>query len=177
MKLFPPSKQSDCGTVLSNWLVVLVVALALAGLAVATMTSIVAKSRILTAQEQMRGLETGMLNFVKDRDGLPEAFATNPVRRIDSEMTSALTHKHPQLNPEGKRYWDLARISGKPAGFAPTDPFGGIYWIILDTDGDGRVRNPAAPEGEHWLDSRVLVFSAGPDGDPTTWKDNVRNWK
>jgi hypothetical protein len=39
------------------------------------------------------------------------------------------------------------------------------------------VKNPAVAENEQWLNSRVLIFSAGPDGDPTTWKDNVRNWK
>ncbi len=150
------------------------IGLALAGLGVAAMTSVIAKSRILTAQEQMRGLESGILAFLKDQENFAKTFANEHVSLIDSKMTETLTKGHLGA---GKHYWDLGKSSSKLSDFAPTDPFGGVYWIVLDADGDGRVKNPAVAENEQWLNSRVLIFSAGPDGDPTTWKDNVRNWK
>ena len=176
MKLSKPIVYSD-GSVLSNWLALSVVGLALAGLGVAAMTSVVAKSRvltarILTAQEQIRGLESGVLDFLDDRGDDSETFSEH-ISPIGNEMTQALT----QQNPAGKHYWDTGKHSASASDSAPTDPFGGAYWIVVDADRDGRLRNPAVADGEQWLEGRVLIFSAGPDGDPTTWKDNVRNWK
>jgi len=54
------------------------------------------------------------------------------------------------------------------------DPWGKHYRVRLDTNGDGKIENPAAP-GTH-LPESILVWSAGPDGDFETWKDNVKTW-
>lgn len=54
------------------------------------------------------------------------------------------------------------------------DPWGKHYRVRLDTNGDGKIENPAAP-GTH-LPESILVWSAGPDGDFATWKDNVKSW-
>lgn len=54
------------------------------------------------------------------------------------------------------------------------DPWGNHYRVRLDTNGDGKIENPAAP-GTH-LPESILIWSAGPDGDFETWEDNVKSW-
>jgi len=54
------------------------------------------------------------------------------------------------------------------------DPWGNHYRVRLDTNGDGKIENPEAT-GKRIIES-ILVWSAGPDGDFETWKDNVKSW-
>ena len=54
------------------------------------------------------------------------------------------------------------------------DPWGNPYLIRLDGDGDGFVTDPVHPVKR--LAKKILVWSAGKDGDPATWKDNVGSW-
>lgn len=54
------------------------------------------------------------------------------------------------------------------------DPWGNHYRVRLDTNGDGKIENPENP-GKH-LPKTIAVWSAGPDGDFETWKDNVKTW-
>jgi hypothetical protein len=49
------------------------------------------------------------------------------------------------------------------------------YVIIFDYDGDKKIIDP-----EHsgsTIAANVIVYSAGPDGDFNTWKDNVKSWE
>ena len=57
---------------------------------------------------------------------------------------------------------------------ALVDPWGNPYLIRLDGDRDGFVADPAHPDQR--LAMTALVWSAGKDGDPETWKDNVGSW-
>lgn len=54
-----------------------------------------------------------------------------------------------------------------------------LYYIVCDFNNDGKVPNPelmtvppkpGATQKE--LTTRIALFSAGPDGDPSTWEDN-----
>ena len=58
---------------------------------------------------------------------------------------------------------------------AVVDPWGSPYLIRLDGDGDGFVANPSQTDAR--LKEIVIVWSAGKDGDPATWEDNVGSWK
>ncbi len=71
----------------------------------------------------------------------------------------------------GKRFNGLVRTAKSAALL---DPWGHPYLIRLDGDGDGFVTDPSDP-GKR-LAKKVLVWSAGKDGDPATWKDNVGSW-
>ena len=60
------------------------------------------------------------------------------------------------------------------------DPWGSEYKVTLDLDGNKKVNNPdqsdpssASPE----LHKTAIVYSAGKDRDPATWKDNVSSWQ
>lgn len=54
------------------------------------------------------------------------------------------------------------------------DPWGNHYRVRFDSNGDGKVDNPAAPVKP--LLETIAVWSAGPDGDFETWEDNVKSW-
>ena len=56
------------------------------------------------------------------------------------------------------------------------DPWGNHYRVRMDTDGDGRVSNPDPAMPARILTESILVWSAGPDGDFETWKDNAQTW-
>lgn len=60
------------------------------------------------------------------------------------------------------------------------DPWGNFYRILLDVDGDGKIPNPARATSEdesETISNNILIYSAGPDGDFSTWKDNIRSWE
>ena len=59
------------------------------------------------------------------------------------------------------------------------DAWGSLFYLVCDFNNDGKVPNPetlttppnlgAVPT----LKQRLAIFSAGPDGNPATWADNV----
>ncbi len=80
----------------------------------------------------------------------------------------------PQSKSEnGKITGGLAR-NGK--SISVLDPWGRPYQLLLDGDGDGKLKNPASDPAKPELNVAAAAFSAGPDGDPTTWADNLKSW-
>jgi hypothetical protein len=55
------------------------------------------------------------------------------------------------------------------------DGWGNPFHLIVDTNKDQRIQNPVSAPLE-WIEKRILIYSAGPDGDPETWEDNIRSW-
>ncbi len=51
------------------------------------------------------------------------------------------------------------------------------YLYALDDDGDGLVKNPDSGGEPAQIRADVIAWSAGPDGDYTTWDDNVGSWE
>jgi len=58
--------------------------------------------------------------------------------------------------------------------FTLLDVWGQPYRLSMDTDGDGKVSDPEHPG--MWLAHPVIVWSAGDDGNPATWADNIKSW-
>jgi prepilin-type N-terminal cleavage/methylation domain-containing protein len=57
------------------------------------------------------------------------------------------------------------------------DSWGGRFFIAVDGDNDNKVDNPDKENSTtKTLRQTILVWSAGPDGDPATWDDNVKTW-
>lgn len=50
------------------------------------------------------------------------------------------------------------------------------YLYALDNDGDGMIPNPNT-ESNNLIRADVIAWSAGPDGDYSTWNDNVGSWE
>jgi hypothetical protein len=78
--------------------------------------------------------------------------------------------------PEATR--DRPGLTGYPP--ALVDQWGRPYHIILDSNGDRVIANPQAgahPQAQLTLNTRVAIYSSGPDRDPKTWRDNISNWR
>lgn len=54
------------------------------------------------------------------------------------------------------------------------DLWGKFYRVRFDSNFDNRLENPEAPGT--LIPESIAVWSAGPDGDFDTWKDNVKTW-
>ncbi len=74
---------------------------------------------------------------------------------------------------DGKRLNGLVRTATAAALF---DPWGHPYLIRLDGDHDGHVADPDPAIPGNRIASKAIVWSAGKDGDPETWSDNVGSW-
>jgi prepilin-type N-terminal cleavage/methylation domain-containing protein len=59
------------------------------------------------------------------------------------------------------------------------DAWGSPFQIRIDSNYDNELDNPNTEDrgvGRSQLRKRVLIWSAGKDRDPSTWKDNVGSW-
>jgi hypothetical protein len=101
-----------------------------------------------------------------------------------SGIIAALKGMNVAVNPRKKDYLgDLKEarlVDGKPVGglwrgkgnsIGIYDPWGRPYFIRLDTDGDGHVEDPSRPGSR--LKTFALIWSAGKDGDASSWSDNI----
>ena len=70
---------------------------------------------------------------------------------------------------------DIGQVDSLPVSsqYACTTCPEGVRFV-LDTDGDFKVPDPDSDER---IRKTVLVYSAGPDGDPKTFKDNITSGK
>jgi hypothetical protein len=111
---------------------------------------------------------------------------TSPEDLIGSILTGRdLTGSLPRHNflPD---FPEAIVVDGRPvSGFyepsegliALCDSWGRYYQLLLDSDYDGRVRDPSRPGENLWIERMFLVWSSGPDGNPNTWDDNICSWK
>ena len=103
------------------------------------------------------------------------------------------------LNPKEIKFFDLHQAEERKSGlwqngdeWVLSDQWGEPFYIILDTNGDGKIANPefgaehpyarsAQSLQQHplpdMLPVEIVVYSSGPDRDPRTWKDNVCSWR
>jgi prepilin-type N-terminal cleavage/methylation domain-containing protein len=177
------------GFTLVELLVVIAIIAVLAAIAVPAYNSILKKMK----NEQARVLAMSIANGIKsyyaeyNKFPLPQDSTGSEVGalRTDEVLTSALLATDLMQNPKKIRFLpDLkdATESGsyglKMTGDQPiiVDPWGQEYHVIMDADYSGDVENPNPAAGAPKLFQTVLVFSGGPDKDPSTWNDNVMSW-
>ena len=78
----------------------------------------------------------------------------------------------------------ILQIGGRPyfKATATHDGWGNCYYGVFDFNNDGLIPNPqtlthsAGNAAPATLMRRTAIFSAGPAGDPATWKDNLKSW-
>ena len=54
------------------------------------------------------------------------------------------------------------------------DPWGNLYEYQMDDDRDGNIDHP---NGGATIRARAIAWSGGPDGQTSTWEDNVTSWE
>ena len=74
------------------------------------------------------------------------------------------------------------KIDGGKYDGAFGDPWGHSsgrlpYLYAVDDDGDGLVQNPNSDSNQRQIRADAIAWSAGPDGDFSTWDDNVGSWE
>jgi type II secretory pathway pseudopilin PulG len=95
-------------------------------------------------------------------------------------LLSILLGEDAQQNPKKIRFWTPEfTSSGTGAGYSESsgliDRWGtNGYRFRLDDNNDGRIADPEKVRGD--ISASVVLYSAGPDGDYTTWKDNLKSW-
>ncbi|MEM1442534.1 MAG: hypothetical protein AAGF67_09340 [Verrucomicrobiota bacterium] len=82
-------------------------------------------------------------------------FSDRPAKHVDGKYIKGVQME------KGERYFLL-------------DTWGNQYLVRMDTNYDNRVSSPEDPT--QLLPEAVIVWSAGPDGDFSTWDDNVKTW-
>ena len=103
---------------------------------------------------------------------------------MNPEITTGTSAKRDKNNFRQLRFLEMGKgmkiESGEyEGGFG--DPWGHSkgrvpYLYALDDDGDGMIPNPNT-ESNNLIRADVIAWSAGPDGDYSTWKDNVGSWE
>lgn len=105
--------------------------------------------------------------------------------RSDATFCAPLMGRDTTLNPKRIRFLPLVGpatdgrrggLKSTASGDAVVDAWGESLYIRLDADYSGEQENPDPTGEKRTLAQGVLVFSAGPDKDPSTWKDNVTSW-
>lgn len=88
--------------------------------------------------------------------------------------------KPARAKPGGDYPWRNGLISEAATGtYGIVDYFGNPFRIRLDSNGDQQLANPNPDQAAHGtaaLSKRVIVWSAGKDGDWNTWDDNLMSW-
>jgi hypothetical protein len=105
----------------------------------------------------------GLIHILAGRDDVQNTRHTDYV----DDLREAMLEK-------GMRKDGLVR--GKEST-ALVDPWGNYYAIALDLDGNETLDNPRPKAEPAHIYQRVLVWSAGPDGDFATWEDNITSWE
>jgi hypothetical protein len=90
---------------------------------------------------------------------------------LRGNVVDTLSGSDTTVNNHGRNF--IVGMRAKVIGGFPTlaDPWGNAYQMALDGDGDGQLPDPKTPGAQ--IMGSVLIWSAGRDGDPTTWSDNV----
>ena len=93
-------------------------------------------------------------------------------RKISPRRIAYYVGKEAKLGEDGRYREGLSRTREGQSEL--WDPWGNHYHVRLDTNHDTQLADPSG--GDAPIPETILIWSAGPDGDFATWKDNIRTW-
>ena len=161
----------------------------MASLAIPAFSKVKSKAERANTRVTMKGLEIAIKGYQTEYNRLPLKGNSSPAAGDQNSDTTdpdgralldTLLGKDTVTNPRSIYFIDLPPARASGAGYSASsglrDPWGkNGYRILLDANGDNRITDPEGLAGD--LTATILIYSAGPDGDFTTWADNVCNWK
>ncbi|GEP44929.1 hypothetical protein [Brevifollis gellanilyticus] len=143
----------------------------------------------------MRDLQVALGHYRTEYNTWPDdpALATSDdvPAKVRGPLMDALLGNNPRsimfFNPTNAEPGHSPGLVKEAGVSAMHDVWGSSYFLMLDMNGDGQVKNPerlpgavpnprAKPLGE-FLPMLKAAFSAGPDRDPNTWADNITTWR
>lgn len=159
----------------------------LAAIAIPSTISAIKKAEMAKAQAEMTTLVEALKNYESTYGVLPlKCLGASPADGKISGTSGSysayetliriLQGENLTVNGKAMNKRQVAFLDGKDEGTFP-DPWGNDYYVLLDGDGDGKLDPPTDDEptgldGKPWRKS-ILIWSAGPDGDPATVEDNA----
>ena len=183
------SRPARSAFTLVELLVVVAIIALLAGIAFPSYSAIMKKMK----KDQARTLAMSLVNSCKGyyaeytKYPLPQDGSASEVSPIKSDeiLTGTLLGTTIEQNPKKINFLpDLKPVErGKGFGLMTegetasiVDPWGEPYYVLMDADYNNNIENPNPNSTTTKLYQGVIVFSAGPDKDPSTWEDNVMSW-
>ncbi|WP_038168770.1 hypothetical protein [Verrucomicrobium sp. BvORR106] len=148
-----------------------------------------ASGSAIQEQAAMKSLGHALESYFKEYGHFP---ISNPDTLIEAvsipaegEMVTAIIGGDSPLNPRKIQFYAPPQAKTGKAGLDQSnaatirtvDSNGTTFFLIMDLDGDGMTPNPdPRDQRQKLIRARVLVYSAGPDQNPTTWADNLVSW-
>lgn len=187
------AKRSGC-----EWLaVIVIILLALAAPALQSFVEAIGAHHHKVQNRQTRlitkDLREAILAYKTEHHHFPlpvaSAASLDLALRSRGPLLRALIEDAGELNPKKIKFFDLPVAKNGTHGvwvdgeeWILSDTWGEPFYIVLDTDDDGKIANPEYPKGEKHpspteLPVGVIVYSSGRDRDPKTWRDNICSWR
>lgn len=171
-------------------LILLGIVLLLGGVALVVLTPLLVNKTLQKADEtrtksDMMDIKMALKNFQLEYSSFPVPLDSNSQKDLESRtqgnFLAALLGTDAIFNNRGIKFVDFKPATKDTSGLVEKqgetqllDKWGEMYYVILDTNRDGKV---ADPETLAELNVPIAIYSSGPDRDPKTWGDNVRNWR
>jgi hypothetical protein len=140
----------------------------------------------------MKGLEMAIKGHLAEYTGehlLSELWTSEGIPiRSEGELLKALMAEDHRRNPRNIPFYEPPpeRPKGSMRGGAVkredgslqlVDRHGNPFWLLLDISEDGKVPNPDPDEEDKEIVGTILIYSSGEDGNPATWRDNLKSWE
>ena len=142
---------------------------------------VIKKARHAQTFLEAQTLSVSLKGFRAEYGRFPVADGERSVVLSEGKWLEAQLGNDRDLNPRGIKFSQYPPFGGLRAGLTTASPrslldnWGHPYRVLMDTSGDGQVPDPEHPGA--MLREPIAIWSAGPDGDYTTWADNIKTWK
>ena len=184
------------GFTLMELLVVMTIILILAGIVTPAVTRVIENTKAKKAQQTALQLATSIASYQTEYRRLPldpkhQAGADVQIETDETLMNVLLGQEGNKLNPGNQSFYTGRNARGRPprnglvfnpaGGGRLCDPWGNLYQVMLDVDGNHRIKPPfrnVQISGAGIVAKKVIVWSLGPDGVESGdgAKDNVIIW-
>jgi hypothetical protein len=145
------------------------------------------EARQVQTRAVIKGFQISLQQYFTEYNTWPTATLDEPDKNGWHRTQGKIIETLHGDNPRKITFYDPPVAKGGHAGLSYGElqiPILSDFWdqplyFILDTKGTGQIPNPDPRDNkEHpFITAPILIFSAGPDHDPTTWDDNVVSWK
>jgi len=172
------TNSGKCGFTLVEMLVVIAILGILMAMMVPAAGIIMKKAKIAGVKSDAGVVATALLKYQTEYNRWPESYLLAGEGQTDAAWVNMMAPK-----PEAKVDNNWKRIvffepggGALDAGGAFVDAWGRAFYFRMDLSGAGEMDNPDVDKGGK-VRARAVAWSAGEDGDATTWADNVKSWE
>lgn len=193
MTLYSISQQkSDRGAfTLMELLVVITIIMILAGMAFPGAKGVLDRARKAGAENQALQVRSSIAAYYTEYRRYPLASTgggESAIRTNETLMDILLGADGNKYNPRGISFFAGKKAKGGKGGLVMSgsgggklvDPWGELFYVIMDTDYNNRVTAPFSKTneaGNNEIPQNVIVWSTGPDGaESDDVKDNITTW-